>query len=326
MVASHDSSSRRIRTAGAVTILLSLLVLGLAMPVAAGGPRSYGEWELAAPVAEVNTPAPVNDGCPIESPDGRQLYIASNRTGTLGGNDIWVANRPHKGAPWGPMVNLGPTVNGIYNDFCPTPLGAGFLLFVSERPGEGTCEAGVGKGDIYITRQRFNGTWTEPRHLGCDADGTGPNFPGGEFGPSLVHTWQGTFLYFSSTGYGTDMNIYVSRMRWNGTFAPATVVAELSTPTSADFMPNVRRDGLEIVFNSNRTDLAGAQGGQDIYVSTRSRTSDPWSTPVNLGTNVNTAGNETRSSLSGDGTRLHFGRDGDVHVSHRSASGHHWDD
>lgn len=321
MDASHLSSSRRIRRAVASVVITSLLILGLALPVAAGGHRSFGPWQLAAPVTEVNTPAPVNDGCPIESPNGKQLYIASNRDGTLGGNDIWVANRPHKGAPWGPMVNLGPAVNSAANDFCPTPLGGGYLLFVSERTGDGTCEAGVGKGDIYITRQRHNGTWTKPRHLGCDADGTGPNFPGGEFGPSLVHTRQGTFLYFSSTGYGTDMNIYVSRMRWNGTFRPATLVAELNSP-AADFMPNVRRDGLEIVFNSNRTDLPGAQGGQDIYVATRKRTSDPWSTPVNLGPNVNTAGNETRASLSGDGKRLHFGRDGDVHVSRRSASGH----
>jgi hypothetical protein len=50
----------------------------------------------------------------------------------------------------------------------------------------------------------------------------------------------------------------------------------------------------------------------------RSSTSDPWSPPVNLGPNVNTAGNETRSSLSGDGERLHFGRDGEIYVSTRT--------
>jgi hypothetical protein len=32
---------------------------------------------------------------------------------------------------------------------------------------------------------------------------------------------------------------------------------------------------------------------------------------------VNTAGNETRSSLSRDGERLHFGRDGNIFVSTR---------
>jgi hypothetical protein len=91
-------------------------------------------------------------------------------------------------------------------------------------------------------------------------------------------------------------------------------VAELSTDFE-DFMPNVSRNGLEIVLNSNRP---GGYGLQDVYTAHRTSTSDPWSTPVNVGPNVNTAGSETRSSLSGDGTRLHFGRDGDIYVSTRS--------
>jgi hypothetical protein len=86
-------------------------------------------------------------------------------------------------------------------------------------------------------------------------------------------------------------------------------------------MPNVRKDGLEIVFNSNRpgSTLNGAGvPSQDVYSATRVSTADPWSTPVNLGPAVNTGGNETRSSLSGDGERLHFGRDGDIYVSVRT--------
>jgi PHP family Zn ribbon phosphoesterase len=54
-----------------------------------------------------------------------------------------------------------------------------------------------------------------------------------------------------------------------------------------DIQPNVRKDGLEIVFSSNHA-YPGAQGLQDVYVSTRDGIEDPWSTPVNLGTSVNT--------------------------------------
>lgn len=309
----HARSGTRWRPRLLISVLTLVLLLAPGI-VAAGQPASWGP---AVPEAGVNSPQA--DGCPIESPNGRELYIASNRPGTLGANDIWVSHRRNTRSPWSEPVNLGAPVNTEFADFCPTPLGHGWLLFVSERPGPGTCNAGPGKGDIYIVKQHRNGTWGTPRHLGCDAAGTGPNFPGGEFGPSLVRTKQGTYLYFSSDGYGTDMNIYQSRMRWNGSFATATLVAELNTP-SADFMPNVRRDGLEIVFNSNRP---GGLGGQDVYSASRRRTSDPWSAPVNLGPNVNTAGNETRSSLSGDGKRLHFGRDGEIYVSSRTRHGHH---
>jgi len=294
-------------------VLLPALLLAITTPVSA---KHYGAWELAVPEVGINVPA-INDGCPIEAPNGRSLFIASNRTGTLGGNDIWVATRPNEDAPWSEPANLGDAVNSTANDYCPTPLEGGYLLFVSERTGPDTCNAGPGAGDIYITRLNPALGWETPRHLGCDADGSGPNFPGGEFGPSLVRTAQGTFLYFSSSAYGADMDIYAARMRPDGSFEQANRVAELSTVGFADFMPNVSRNGLEVVFNSNRP-AAGAQGGQDVYTATRSSTADPWSAPVNLGTNVNTAGNETRASLSGDGHRLHFGRDGDVYVSTRA--------
>ena len=44
-------------------------------------------------------------------------------------------------------------------------------------------------------------------------------------------------------------------------FGPATAVAELNDATANDIQPNVRADGLEVVFSSNRT---GSQG-QDIW-------------------------------------------------------------
>lgn len=290
-----------------------VLAATLTLIISAGATgKAFNTWGPAVAEVDINSPAP--DGCPIESPDGRELYIASMRAGTLGGNDIWVAHRTSDAAPWSEPENLGSPINSESNDYCPTPLNGNWLLFVSERSGPDTCDAGPGAGDIYLARYNPAHGWATPEHLGCDADGGGPNFPGGEYGPSLVQTASGTFLFFSSTGYGTDMDIYMSRQRADGSFAPATPVAELNT-TAADFMPNVSRNGLEIVFNSNR---AGGFGGQDVYTSSRVSTSDPWSPPVNVGPNVNTAGNETRSSLSGDGERLHFGRDGEIYVSTRT--------
>jgi WD40-like Beta Propeller Repeat len=280
----------------------------LVAPASVAG-TSYGPWGPAVPEPGVNTGAA--EGCPIESPDGLSLYIASNRAGGTGSpdpNDIWVFHRDSIGGTWSAAENLGAPVNSPVADYCPTPLRGKALLFVSNRPG------GCGGGDLYLGRNNPAQGWTI-QHLGCDATGDGPNFPGGEFGPSLVETEEGTYLYFSSDGYdvGGDQDIYVSRQRADGSFAPATAVGELNTAVH-DFMPNIRKDGLEMTFNSNR---AGGFGGQDVYSASRERTSDAWSAVVNLGPNVNTAGNETRSSLSWDGTRLHFGRDGDIQVSTR---------
>jgi Tol biopolymer transport system component len=85
-------------------------------------------------------------------------------------------------------------------------------------------------------------------------------------------------------------------------FGAATAISELNS-SAQDGQPNLRRDGLEIFFFSNRPGSAG----NDIYAATRASTREPWSAPVNLGPNVNSAASETRPSLSWDGTALYFG-------------------
>ena len=295
---------------------VAALMIGLAQEGVRADRDYWSGWSLATPVTEVNSA--MADGCPIESRDGLSLYLASTRTGTLGGNDIWAADRASKDQPFGEPRRLDAPVNSAANDFCPTPIYGSYLLFVSERTGEQTCGSGPGLGDIYVVRRNAAAGWGEPAHLGCAENGTGPNSAGAEFSPSLVRTDEGTFLYFSSTATGNH-DLYQSRLRHDGSFGPPVPVSELNTEFD-DRMPNVSADGLEIVFSSTRaTDGRGAPafGSFDVYVSRRSSTKKRWSPPVNLGPNVNTAGSETRATMSWDGRRLYFGRDGDIYSSHR---------
>lgn len=292
------------------------LAAALLAAVAAAGTASavqHGPWQTAQPVAPVNGPA--TEGCPIESPNGRQLFIMSTR-GAGGDQDIWVATRDDTDQPFGTPQELPAPVNSAANDFCPTPLRGNWLLFVSDRGGvdaHGTPACGA--GDMYLTRlSPATGEWSAARNLGCVSDG-GPNGSGTEFGPSVVETDAGTQLYFSSGGaMGTNtQDIYVSNRRADGSFGSRTVVAALAT-ASDDAMPNVRKDGLEMVFASNRP---GGLGAFDIWSASRSSVSDAWGAPVNLGAAVNTVVAETRPSLSWQVDRLYFGRAGEIQVSTR---------
>jgi len=271
-------------------------------------------WSTAVRVDALSEPG-VPDGCPIETADALSIFIASGRGGEP--NDIWAADRASVDAPWQAPRKLEAPINlpGIA-DFCPTPVRGRSLMFVSTRPAAGAC----GDGDMYISRQSPAGGWSDPVNLGCYP--SGPNTAGAERSPSLVETPYGTFLFYSTNGTTGHQDIHFSVMRRDGTFGPGNVVAALSTP-SEDIMPNVRErelGGYEIVFASNRPSSPSsgtAQGAQDVYISFAWFLPGPWSPPVNVGTAVNTPGVEQRSTLSHDGKRLYFGRDGDIFVSGR---------
>jgi hypothetical protein len=263
------------------------------------------------------------DGCPFESPDGLSFYMATDRPGGQGGIDIWRSTRSSTNAPWGAPVNPGAPVNSSADDFCPTPVSDGRLFFVSARPG------GCGGPDLYVSSPAASGGWAEPKNLGCQA-----NSPAPEFSPSLVDMGGGdVVLFFSSARPGgfaaeaegavPDHDIYYSRALPDGSFGHAILVEGVNSGVD-DARPNVRLDGLEMVFDSPRP---GGQGATDIWVSSRASVKAAWSTPANPGAPINSAAGESRASLSRTGERLYFGSarpggDGgsDVYVATRGGS------
>jgi hypothetical protein len=253
--------------------------------------------------ADMNTPA--LDGCPIQSPDGLNLYIASNRPGGKGGLDIWMASRASTSASWSAPQNLGEPVNSAADDFCPTPVGKNGLFFVSREALPGAC----GQGDIYFTHRTGTAGWAEPERLLCAP--AGPNSALDEQGPSWLSaskTLRGKKMLFfsrSSVSPAVTGEIYVSERQNGARFGPATAVGELNDAAANDIQPNVRENGLEVVFSSNRS---GGAGAQDIWIATRASLDAPWSAPTNLGAVVNTAAAESRPSFSRDGAQLLFGR------------------
>jgi hypothetical protein len=281
-------------------LALVLSVVSALIAAATATAATLGAWEPAQKIddiggnsTELNTTS--LDGCPILSPDERSVYMASNRPGGHGGLDIWVARRSDTGEPFGAPENLPAPINSASDDFCPTPLRGNRLLFISRRATEQSC----GVGDIYLARDNPKHGWSAPRHLACAPDG--PNSALDEQGPSVVEIDGADQLFFSRSSASVPGEIFVSH-----DYGPATAVTELNSADN-EIQPNVRKDGRELVFSSNHA-YPDAKGGQDIYVSTRASTDDPWSTPVNLGDAVNTSAAESRPSLSWDAHTLLFGR------------------
>jgi len=272
----------------------------VAADVMSDGPE-WGPWSTPINLGPVvNSSA--DDNRPAISKDGLSLYITSGRPGGFGGLDIWVSNRASLDDPWGPPQNLGPTVNSSSNDAAPTLSPDGHqLYFHSFRPG------GCGIADIYVSRRhdrRDDFGWGPPEDLGCIV-----NTPYVNAGPTIFadETTGTTTLYFTvqnnPPGSDQGFDIYASTgAEDEGAFGPPVLVPELSSPFR-DTRTTIRRDGLEMILSSGRP---GGVGNEDLWVSTRASTLDPWSTPVNLGAVVNTTTFDGGPALSFDGTTLYF--------------------
>src|SRR5216683_2880268 len=91
----------------------------------------------------------------------------------------------------------------------------------------------------------------------------------------------------------------------DGTTCPAVV-----NSSSNDNHPTVSKDGLSLIFESNRPgpDQNGQKGlgGPDLWLAKRDSLDDCWQTPVSLGPVVNSAFMDGSPNLTTDGHWLYF--------------------
>lgn len=133
-------------------------------------PDSYGSCDLYysekkgdAWLKAKNMGAHINsdlwDAQPSISPDGKTLYFASNRKGSLGSSDIWKTEMTPDGG-WIKPVNLGIPVNTADAEMAPFIHYDNTTLYFSS-----FGHPGLGGADLY--RSVFkNGAWTQPENLG----------------------------------------------------------------------------------------------------------------------------------------------------------------
>jgi len=265
---------------------------------------AYGPW--GAPVnlgAVVNSP--YNDNHPAISKDGLSLYISSDRPGGLGGVDIWVSQRASANDPWGAPQNLGPNINSAGNDVAPTfTIDEHWMYFHST--GDATRPT-YGLADLFVARRhdkRDDFGWEVAQNLGNVVNG-----PYADAGPTYFEDDATgiTTLYFTvgnnppASDQGFDVYA-TTRMGDEDAWGTPVLVPELSSPFR-DTRTTIRRDGLEMIMSTGRP---GGVGSEDLWVSTRASTLDPWSAPVNLGAVVNSTAFDGAPALSFDGTTLYF--------------------
>lgn len=272
-----------------------VLAAPLALMAACAGAPEFGDWSAPVNLGNFINSASNDDG-PAISRDDLSLYFTSTRPGGSGGQDIWVAHRKDRSAPWDAPVNL-PTVNSSANDFAPAFSRDGHrMFFVSDRAG------GAGALDIWVSfreREDDDFGWQTPVNLGAAINTT---FNDAAPGPSGEGDEEVLFFTSNRPGGPGNGDIYTSARQKDGSFGPPVLVAELNS-AAQDARAAVRRDGREVFLFSNR---AGSLGATDLWTSTRDSRKAPWSTPANLGPTVNSTFDDAQPVLSHGGRTLFF--------------------
>ena len=135
-------------------------------------------------------------------------------------------------------------------------------------------------------------------------------FNQGETEGGVTLTADGKTLYFSritsNAGYSNSDLFLAERRTENGGWRVERLGNGINGEKSWESQPSVSPDGQWLYFASNRK---GGQGGTDIWRCHRLKNGD-WSRPENLGSRVNTIGNEKFPFLHADGHTLYFVSDG----------------
>lgn len=151
-----------------------------------------------------------------------------------------------------------------------------------------------GDENFWISHKK-NDTWSEAQPI----DKINTNMNEG----AQTITADGKYMVFTACnrpdGFGS-CDLYFSELGDNGWTKPKNLGDPISTK-AWESQPSLSSDGKLLFFTSNRE---GGVGGRDIWVSSRDK--DKWTAPINLGTVINTNGNEEGPFIHHDNQTLYF--------------------
>ncbi len=197
--------------------------------------------------------------------------------------------------------------NSRENDFSPVFVSDDYreLYFTSSRDGAEGNKAhgatGESFADIFMTRLDNKMKWTVPTPIDPTVntlydDGT----------PWISE--DGSKMYFTRCRFDKEeaLGCQILETTKSGNSWGEPTVIPISHDSVVVAHPSLTADELKMYFVSN---LFGGQGGKDIWVISRDSKGADWGPPNNLGSGINTPGNEMFPSVRGDST-LYFSSDG----------------
>lgn len=255
---------------------------------------------------EVNTAR--SEFRPVINAAGDRLYFARDRGGAAGNEDVYVSE--FSGRYWRKGRNMGAPVS---TDSFEMPLGVSadstrMTLF-------GNYPGSLGRGDIFYVElgdlcavsvnpfpPPINSEFFDSDAM-LAADGRTMLFVSERPGSGGVGAFHPKDALFHGS-YGGNTDIYVYAEKEDGSYGAINLGEVINTPYS-EYSPFLHPDGKTLYFSS---DGHYGLGGLDVFKSTRlSDTSwTEWSTPVNLGKEINGPHNDWGYQIDTPGETAYF--------------------
>lgn len=213
----------------------------------------------------------------------------------------WKAN------PNGYIVENMKFLNSKWYDYSPAYASSDYstIYFTSCREGSTGTEinkiTGQSYSDIYTSSMDRKGSWSEPVPLGEEIN---TEFDDGN--PNIDHSFE--TMYYTNCKMAKNKafgcQILISNNQGD-TWSKAEPV-QISEDSVTIGQPAISPDGLTLYFVS---DMSGGLGCKDIWKITRESAGGEWSTPVNMGEQINTERDEMFPYVHQDGA-LYFSSNG----------------
>jgi len=232
---------------------------------------------------------------PIIASDGKTLYfarqnVAENTGGTDDDEDVWVSN--YLNERWTLAHNMGRQVNTI---------GADNLVSVSAD----NNSLVFAKANKLFVKHRTATGWSEPETLSLNFENQSEYFVASVTADNKAIVFSAKLknnLYYDEKR--SEGDLYVSLKEKDNTWSTPTNLGQVINTPGNETSPYLSSDGRTLYF---ATDGRPGLGNQDIFFARRVGDGwTNWSTPLNLGRNVNTAGFDAYYTVPASGEFAYF--------------------
>jgi hypothetical protein len=212
----------------------------------------WARWGVPQIVSEIDAPEAWNLS-PEPSSNELRLWFSSDRAGTRGGLDLWVAVRDEVELPWSAPQNLAELNSAEWDTDCAVSSDELELIF---------SRRSSGQADLFISRRSsVVELWSPPEAI--------PELVTGADEWDAALALDGLLMLFTSpptqpSEIAGELHIYESRRSSkNDPFSAPVLLEELAAPFAIDEDPWISNDGRRVVFASTRS------GRRHLYQSER---------------------------------------------------------